>query len=341
MKKALITGISGQDGSYLAPLLLDKGYDVHAILRRTSKDPRFDIDKFCSGRNITYHDGDIRDLNRVSSIMTDVVPDEIYNLAAQSHVGTSFSCVDETWDINYYGVGRIVNTALLVNPNVRIYQASTSEMFGNSPAPQNEKTIFDPQSPYAQAKLRAHQDFIVNKRKSQNAFTVSGILFNHESPRRGLQFVTRKITYGLARIVSGLQTHIELGNLEAIRDWGFAGDYVEAMHLMLQQDSPEDFVIASGESHSVRDFVETAAKHLDIEIDWKESGVDEIGINKKNGEVIIKINPDFYRPKEVNYLLGNADNAKKILGWHPKTSFQELVKMMSMSDLDLVTGNKR
>lgn len=341
MKKALITGISGQDGSYLAPLLLDKGYEVHALLRRTSKDPRFDIDEFCNGRNITYHDGDIRDLNRVSSIIADVVPDEIYNLAAQSHVGTSFSCVDETCDINYFGVGRIVNTALLINPNVKIYQASTSEMFGNSPAPQNEETVFDPQSPYAQAKLRAHQDFIVNKRNTQNAFTVSGILFNHESPRRGLQFVTRKITYGLARIVSGLQTHIELGNLESVRDWGFAGDYVEAMHRMLQQKTPEDFVIASGEAHSVKDFVEIAAKHLDIEIIWEGKGVDEIGINKKNGEIIIKINPDFYRPREVNYLLGNADKAKKILGWHPKTSFQELVKMMSKSDLDLVTNDKR
>lgn len=336
MKKALITGISGQDGSYLAPLLLDMGYEVHAILRRTSKDPRFDIDEFCGGRKIHFHDGDIRDLNRVTAIMHKVVPDEVYNLAAQSHVGTSFTCPEETWDINYYGVGRVVNEALAVNPHARIYQASTSEMFGNSPSPQSETTPFDPQSPYEEAKLMAHKDFIVNKRSTQGTFTVSGFLFNHESPRRGKQFVTRKITYSMARIAAGKQTHIELGNLDAVRDWGHAEDYVRAMHLMLQQEKPEDFVIASGESHSVREFVEIAAKYFDMDIVWEGEGVNEVGKDRKTDTIIVKINPEFYRPQEVHYLCGDATKAKTVLGWVPKYSFKELVEEMVASDKELV-----
>jgi GDPmannose 4,6-dehydratase len=336
MKKALITGISGQDGSYLAPFLLDKGYEVHALLRRTSNDPTQRLNDLFSGRKVVFHDGNIRDLNRVSSILEEVVPDEIYNLAAQSHVGVSFKCVDETWDINYYGVGRMINEALKVNPEVRFYQASTSEMFGNSPAPQNEQTPFDPQSPYAEAKMRAHEDFIVNKRNTQSAFAVSGFLFNHESPRRGKQFVTRKITHSFAKIAAGKQPYLELGNLNAKRDWGFAGDYVEAMYLMLQQNKPEDFVIASGESHSVRDFVNSTAEHFGFELRWEGENESEIGVDKKTGKTLVKVNPDFYRPSEVNYLKGDASKAKAILGWTPKHSFDDLVKMMVEEDRKLI-----
>ncbi len=336
MKKALITGISGQDGSYLAPFLLDRGYEVHALLRRTSNDPTERLNDLFSGRKVTFHDGNIRDLNRVSEIMRDVSPDEVYNLAAQSHVGVSFKCVDETWDINYFGVGRIINEALKLNPEVRIYQASTSEMFGNSPAPQNEQTPFDPQSPYAESKLRAHEDFIVNKRNTQNAFTVSGILFNHESPRRGKQFVTRKITHSFAKIAAGMQSHLELGNLNSRRDWGFAGDYVEAMHSMLQHSTPEDFVIASGESHSVRDFVNITAGHFDYEMQWEGENENEVGRDRKTGEILVKVNPNFYRPSEVNYLEGDASKAKKILGWTPKCSFEELVTLMVDEDRKLI-----
>jgi GDPmannose 4,6-dehydratase len=337
MKKALITGISGQDGSYLAPLLLNKGYEVHAILRRTSKDPRFDIDEFTGGRSIRFFDGDIRDLNRVATIMNEVTPDEVYNLAAQSHVGTSFTCVEETWDINYYGLGRVVNEALRVNPNVRIYQASTSEMFGNSPAPQNEDSPFNPQSPYAEAKLHAHEDFVVNKRKTQNVFVVSGILFNHESPRRGMQFVTRKITHSLARIKAGIQSYLELGNLSAHRDWGFAGDYVEAMHMMLQREKPEDFVIASGETHTVREFVEIAAKHFNINLRWEGEGVDEVGYDTASGQLIVKVNPAFFRPREVDFLKGDASKAREMLSWTPKVSFKDLVEMMASADDEIVS----
>ncbi len=331
-KVALITGISGQDGSYLAPLLLDNGYDVHTILRRTSNDPTENLSDLFTGRKVHFHSGDIRDLNRVKAIMEEVKPDEIYNLAAQSHVAVSFKCPEETWDINYYGLGRVVNEALAVNPKVRIYQASTSEMFGNSPAPQSEDTPFAPESPYAEAKLRAHEDFIVNKRNTQNAFAVSGILFNHESPRRGKQFVTRKITHSMAKIAAGKQTHIELGNLNAVRDWGFAGDYVRAMHLMLQQDTPKDFVIASGESHTVREFVEIAARYFGFEIAWAGENESEVGRNVKTGDVLVRVNPEFYRPREVNFLQGDARKARQVLGWSPEVSFSQLVEMMCAAD---------
>lgn len=339
MKKALITGVTGQDGSYLAPLLLDKGYEVHAILRRTSNDPTERLSDLFSGRKVHFHDGNIRDLNRVSEIMGSVVPDEVYNLAAQSHVGTSFKCPDETWDINYYGVGRVVNEALKVNPEVKIYQASTSEMFGNSPAPQSEDTPFDPQSPYAEAKYRAHQDFILNIRETRGSFLASGILFNHESPRRGKQFVTRKITHSFAKISAGLQSHLELGNLEAVRDWGHAADYVEAMHKILLQDIPEDYVIATGKSHKVRDFVELTAKYFDYEIEWEGEAENEIGRNKKTGDILVSVNPDFYRPSEVNYLMGDATKAKNVLNWEPKIEFEELVRQMSESDSILVKNS--
>ncbi len=332
-KVALITGISGQDGSYLAPLLLDNGYEVHAIVRSTETSSTENINEWFAGRKITFHTGNVRDLSQVKAIMEVVGPDEVYNLAAQSHVGLSFKQPEETWDINYYGLGRVVNEALAVNSQVRIYQASTSEMFGNSPAPQSEDTPFAPESPYAEAKLRAHEDFIVNKRNTQNAFAVSGILFNHESPRRGKQFVTRKITHSFAKIAAGAQTHIELGNLNAVRDWGFAGDYVRAMHLMLQQDTPEDFVIASGESHTVREFVEITARYFGFEIVWEGENESETGRDAKTGNILVKINPEFYRPHELNFMQGNPAKARSKLGWQPEVSFVQLVEMMCEADI--------
>jgi len=331
-RKALITGITGQDGSYLAEFLLGKGYEVYGLVRRTSNDPfsRFDYP------NIDIHkiDGNLRDLSTIRRAMEQVVPDEVYNLAAQSHVGVSFTCPEETEDINYFGTGRVVNEAIRVNPKVRIYQASTSEMFGSSLPPQNEKTPFKPVSPYASAKLRAHQDFVVNIR-NKGYFVCSGILFNHESPRRGAQFVTRKITISLAKIKLGLQEFMELGNLDAKRDWGFAGDYVKVMWKMLQEEKPDDFVIATGKAHTVRDFVTETASVLGIKISWSGKGVKEVGKNE-NGKIIVKINPKFYRPSEVEYLCGDARKAKKKLKWEAEVSFKELVKMMSESDLEMV-----
>lgn len=330
MKKALITGITGQDGSYLAEFLLKKGYEVYGLVRRTSNDPflRFDYP------NIQIHkiDGNLRDLATVRRAMEEVVPDEVYNLAAQSHVGVSFNCPEETEDINYYGTGRVVNEAIRVNPKVRIYQASTSEMFGSSKPPQNEKTPFKPVSPYADAKMRAHTDFVVHMREKGH-YVCSGILFNHESPRRGAQFVTRKITISLAKLKLGLQDHLELGNLDAKRDWGFAGDYVEVMWKMLQQKEPRDYVIATGETRTVRDFVDAAAAALGMKIKWSGKGVKEVGKDEK-GKVIVKVNPKFYRPAEVDYLQGDPTKARKELGWKPKTSFNELVRMMVESDLE-------
>lgn len=329
MKKVLITGITGQDGSYLSEFLLKKGYEVYGLVRRTSNDPfaRFDYP------NIKIHkiDGNLRDLSTVRRAMEEVIPDEVYNLAAQSHVGVSFNCAEETEDINYYGTGRVVNEAIRVNPKVKIYQASTSEMFGSSKPPQDEKTPFAPVSPYADAKRRAHEDFVVNIRE-KGYFISSGILFNHESPRRGAQFVTRKITISLVKLKLGLQDCLELGNLDAKRDWGYAGDYVEVMWKMLQQKKPDDYVIATGEARTVRDFVEATAKVLDIKIKWSGKGIKEVGKDQR-GKIIVKINPKFYRPAEVDYLCGDSSKAMKVLGWKPKVSFDELVKMMVENDL--------
>jgi GDPmannose 4,6-dehydratase len=332
MKKALITGITGQDGSYLIEHLLQLGYEVHGLVRRTSNDPMERIDSMRLGGKVILHEGNVRDLSTIRMAMEAAVPDEVYNLAAQSHVGTSFKCPDETWDINYYGVGRIVNEAMKVNSKVRIYQASTSEMFGTSKPPQNEETPFNPVSPYAEAKLKAHEEFIVGYREKYGLFVCSGILFNHESPRRGKQFVTRKITHSLAKVAHGLQSHFDLGNLDARRDWGFAGDYVKAMHLMLQQPAPEDFVIATGESHTVRDFVNAAAAGIGMDMAWEGEGINEVGKNAKTGQVIVRVSEQFYRPREVDFLQGDASKALAKLGWKPATTFDELVAMMSKAD---------
>ncbi len=331
MKKALITGITGQDGSYLAELLLDKGYEVYGLMRRTSNDP---LTRLLSvSKRIHFIYGNLRDMCSIERALDESNPDEIYNLAAQSDVGVSFKCSAETMEINYYGLGRLVNAAMKMNPQVRIYQASTSEMLGKTNPPQNENSPFRPVSPYGEAKLKAHEDFVVGYRGKHNLFICSGILFNHESPRRGEHFVTRKITISLAKIKLGLQDYFELGNLEAKRDWGFAGDYVEAMWMMLQRDNPEDFIISTGESHTVRDFVEATAKVLDIQISWEGQGLDEVGKNQ-NGKVVLRINPKFYRSAEVDYLLGDSTKAKKELGWKLKVTFDGLVKMMTEAELE-------
>jgi len=332
MKKALITGITGQDGSYLSELLLSKGYDVYGLVRRSSNDPfvRFSADM---RKKIKIVYGDLRDTSALERAIQEVMPDEVYNLAAQSDVGISFKVPEETTEIDYYGVGRLANAILKAKSDARLYQASTSEMFGKTAPPQNEGSQFQPVSPYGEAKVKAHEDFIKGYREKHGLFACSGILFNHESPRRGAHFVTRKITISLAKIKLGLQDSFELGNLEAKRDWGFAGDYVEAMWMMLQQDKPEDFVIATGVAHSVREFVVAAAAALDMKIAFEGTGLDEVG-KDENGKIILRINPKFYRPAEVDALRGDASKAKKVLGWQPKTSYEELAKMMALSDLE-------
>ena len=330
-KTALITGITGQDGSYLAEFLVNKGYKVYGLVRRTSNDPLTRIENLCLQNKVTILHGNLRDLNTVRNAMEKARPDEVYNLAAQSHVGISFECPEETEEVDYYGVGRIVNEAIRINPKVKIYQASTSEMFGGAKPPQNENTPFNPLSPYAEAKLRAHEDFVKGYR-NKGYFVCSGILFNHESPRRGKNFVTRKITYSLAKIKLGLQDCLEFGHLYTKRDWGFAGDYVEAMWLMLQQDRPEDFIIGTGQSHSVREFAEIAATELGIKLHWEGEGINEVG-KDENGKVIVKVNEKFYRPTDPFYLLADPSKAIKVLGWKPRVDFRALIKMMVTEDL--------
>lgn len=330
MKRALITGITGQDGSYLSKLLLDKGYEVHGLVRRSSHDPFVRLRKHKDG--VIMHYGDLRDLGALHRVVELSNPDEIYNLAAQSDVGVSFKCPEETYEINYAGLGRLVHAAAAHNPKVRIYQASTSEMFGMTQPPQDEYSSFAPVSPYGETKLKAHEEFVKNYRNNHNLYICSGILFNHESPHRGEHFVTRKITISLAKIKEGLQESVSLGNLDAKRDWGYAGDYVEAMWLMLQRDTPEDFVIATGIQHSVREFVVATGNALGMRFTWEGTGVDEVG-RDQNGVVRVKVNPALYRPQEVHSLMGNAEKARRKLNWQPKTSFAELVTMMAESDL--------
>jgi GDPmannose 4,6-dehydratase len=330
-KRALITGITGQDGSYLAELLVEKGYEVYGLIRRCSTEPLLRIGGIVFGGKVKLLDGNVRDINTIRSAMEIARPDEVYNLAALSDVGISFKCPDETFDINYHGLGRIVKEAVRVNPKVRIYQASTSEMFGRTKPPQSEQSLFRPQSPYAEAKLKAHEDFVVGYRKKHGTFICSGILFNHESPRRGKHFVTRKITHSLAKVKHGLQSCVKLGNLDAQRDWGFAGDYVKAMWLMLQQPTPVDLVIATGKSYSVRDFVNATAKALGMPIHWKGKGLHEVGLDDEQ-RIVVSVSKKYYRPREVQALCGDARKAKKVLGWSPVTTFDDLVKMMVKSD---------
>lgn len=342
MPTALITGITGQDGAYLAQFLLEKGYIVHGIKRRSSSFNTGRIDHLYQDfheKNVRFflHYGDLTDSTNLIRIIQEVQPDEIYNLAAQSHVAVSFEAPEYTANSDALGTLRILEALRILGmeKKTRFYQASTSELFGKvQEIPQNENTPFYPRSPYAAAKLYGYW-ITVNYREAYGIYACNGILFNHESPLRGETFVTRKITRAVARIYYGLEKRLYLGNLNAKRDWGFAGDYVEAMWLMLQKERPDDYVIATGETHSVREFVEKALSHVGIEIAWQGDGVDEVGINKKTGETIVAIDPRYFRPTEVELLLGDASKAREMLGWKPSVEFDELVHMMVEHDLDL------
>ena len=336
-KTALITGISGQDGAYLSKLLLEKGYSVIGGDRRTARGSLWRLEELGIINDIEITDFELAEFTNIYRIIERYKPDEIYNLAAQSFVGVSFEIPAYTADVTALGVLRILEAIKSINTSIKFYQASSSEMFGLVDSEsQNENTSFHPRSPYAVSKVFGHW-ITVNYRESYNMYTISGILFNHESPLRGEEFVTRKITLGLAKINRGLQEVLELGNLEAKRDWGFAGDYVEGMWKMLQQDKPDDYVLATGENHTIREFVEIASEMVGFRITWEGSGVDTIGIDEKSGKIIVKINPRFYRPAEVYKLCGNSQKAKNILGWSPMTDFNSLVQMMVEADLDRTT----
>ncbi|MFA8342828.1 MAG: GDP-mannose 4,6-dehydratase [Rhodothermaceae bacterium] len=340
MKKALITGITGQDGSYLAELLIEKGYEVHGMIRRSSSFNTARIDHLMDNQEVMdkklflYH-GDLTDSSNMNRMLEKVEPDEIYNLAAQSHVRVSFDLPEYTAEVDALGTLRFIDAIKETGLQTKFYQASTSEMFGKvQEVPQTETTPFYPRSPYGVAKLYAYW-MIVNYREAYNLFACNGILFNHESPRRGETFVTKKITKAVARIAAGSLNKFSLGNLEAKRDWGYAPEYVEGMWQMLQQDEADDYVLATNETHTVREFVELSFQHAGIEIEWTGSGVDEKGINKNNGKVVLEINPRYYRPTEVDLLIGDYSKANKQFGWEPKTKFSELVKIMIENDLKM------
>ena len=339
MKKALITGVTGQDGSYLAELLLGKGYEVHGMIRRSSVDFRERIAHLEGTPHFHLHYGDLSDSSSILQVVAAVRPDEIYNLAAQSHVQVSFDSPEFTADVDATGVLRVLEAVRLMGltKTCRVYQASTSELYGKvEEVPQNEKTPFHPYSPYAVAKQYGF--WIVKEyREAYGMFACSGILFNHESERRGETFVTRKITLAAARIAQGKQEKLLLGNLDSLRDWGYAKDYVECMWLILQNEKPEDFVIATGVQHSVREFAQLAFKEAGIEVEFKGAGVDEKGYDKATGKVVIEVSPDFYRPTDVVNLWGDPTKAKTELGWNPqKTSFEELVSIMVKHDMEKV-----
>ena len=338
-KVALITGVTGQDGSYLAEFLLEKGYEVHGITRRSSLANTGRIDHLLEKHAVTLHDGDLSDSSSLIRIIGEVQPDEIYNLAAQSHVQVSFDVPEYSGDVDALGVLRILEAVRItgLTKKTKIYQASTSELYGKvEEVPQRETTPFHPYSPYAVAKQYGY--WIVKEyREAYNMFCCSGILFNHESERRGETFVTRKITLAAARIAQGKQDKLYLGNLSSLRDWGYAKDYVECMWLILQHDKPEDFVIATGVQHSVREFCEYAFREAGIELEFKGEGMDEVGIDKATGKVVIEVSKEFYRPTDVVNLWGDPTKAKSELGWNPtKTTFEELVKIMVKHDMELV-----
>ena len=343
MKKALITGVTGQDGSYLAEFLLEKGYDVHGVIRRSSVDYRERIAHLEGHPNFHLHYGDLSDSMSILSVVSTVRPDEIYNLAAQSHVQVSFDVPEFTADVDATGVLRVLEAVRLcgLKDTCRIYQASTSELYGKvEEVPQNESTPFHPYSPYAVAK---QYGFWITKeyREAYDMFAVNGILFNHESERRGENFVTRKITLAAGRIAEGLQDHLELGNLDSKRDWGYAKDYVECMWMILQHDTPEDFVIATGEQHTVRDFTEKAFAANGIELRWEGEGLNEKGYDKATGKMLVCVNPAWFRPTDVDNLWGDPTKAKTVLGWNPqKTSYAELVHIMAEHDRMLAKREK-
>ena len=340
MKKALITGITGQDGSYLAELLIDKGYEVHGIIRRASTFNTERInhiyqDPHEKEARLFLHYGDLVDSSNISRLIQKINPDEIYNLAAQSHVGVSFELPEYTADVDGIGTLRLLDAIKETGVETRLYQASTSELYGKvQEVPQNENTPFYPRSPYAAAKLYSYW-IVKNYREAYNLYAVNGILFNHESPRRGKRFVTRKITRAAAMIAHGKQDRLYLGNLNARRDWGYAKDYVKMMWLMLQQKEPDDYVVATGESHSVREFAELAFKYVGIDLIWQGTGLEEKGIDIKRGKVIIEVDPKYFRPTEVDLLIGDASKAKEKLGWEATVKFHDLVRIMVEADLKL------
>ena len=341
MKRALITGITGQDGSYLAELLLEKGYEVHGMTRRASL-PNTERIEHLLGK-ITLHDGDLSDSSSIIRIMTLVRPDEVYNLAAQSHVQVSFDVPEYSGDVDALGVLRMLEAIRILGmeKTCRFYQASTSELYGKvEEVPQRETTPFHPYSPYAVAKQYGFW-MVKEYREAYGMFAVNGILFNHESERRGENFVTRKITRAAGRIACGLQDKLQLGNLDSKRDWGYAKDYVECMWLMLQHDTPEDFVIATGVQHTVREFTTLAFAHDGIELEWKGSGLEEKGIDKATGKVLVEVNPAWFRPTDVDNLWGDPTKAKTVLGWNPqKTSYEQLCAIMAEHDLQLAKREK-
>ena len=348
MKTALITGITGQDGSYLAELLLSKGYTVHGIIRRSSSfnTARIDHiynDKSVSGSRFFLHYGDLTDSSNLNRILEHTAPDEIYNLGAQSHVKVSFEVPEYTADVDALGTLRFLDSIKEVGlqEKTRFYQASTSELFGLvQEVPQTEKTPFYPRSPYAVAKQYAYW-IVINYREAYNIFASNGILFNHESERRGETFVTRKITRAAGRIKCGLQEKLVVGNMDAKRDWGYAPEYVEGMWRILQAKKADDFVLATNETHTVREFIELAFGHLGMDIVWKGKDAKEKGVCKQTGKTVVEVSPDYYRPTEVELLIGNPAKAKKVLGWKPKTTFKKLVEIMVKSDYDLAMSEKR
>lgn len=344
MKKSLITGITGQDGSYITEMLLDKGYEVHGIIRRASTfntkriDHLFEVPEI-GNKKLFLHHGDLTDSSNLNRLIERIKPDEIYNLGAQSHVKVSFDVPEYTAEVDAVGTLRLLDAIKDTGVKCKFYQASTSELFGGIPgtAPQSEKTPFYPKSPYGAAKLYSYW-VTVNYREAYNLFACNGILFNHESPRRGETFVTRKITRAIASIIAEKQDKLSLGNLNAKRDWGFAGDYVEGMWLMMQQDKPGDYVLATNETHTVREFVELAFSECGMEIEWKGTGVEEKGYDRATGKLLVDVNPRYFRPTEVELLLGDPSKAERELGWKRKVDFKGLVHMMVEEDLKEISG---
>lgn len=343
MKKALITGITGQDGSYLAEFLLEKGYEVHGLIRRTSTSNTQRIDHLIAQNKITLHLGDMADSASIIRIVSLVQPDEIYNLAAQSHVALSFDAPEYAGDVDALGTLRVLEAVRILGmtKTCRVYQASTSELFGKvSEIPQRETTPFHPYSPYAVAKQYGFW-MVKEYRDAYGMYACNGILFNHESERRGENFVTRKITLAAGRIAEGLQDHLELGNMDSLRDWGYAKDYVECMWLMLQQDEPEDFVIATGEQHTVRDFTKKAFAANGMTLRWEGNGLEEKGYDAATGKLLVSVNPAWFRPTDVDNLLGDPTKAKTVLGWNPqKTTYAQLVELMAKHDRELAKKEK-
>ena len=340
MKKALITGITGQDGSYLSELLIEKDYQVHGVVRRSSTFNRGRIDHLrrdsIGERHLRLHYGDLGDTESLTTILAEVQPDEIYNLAAQSHVGISFTMPTYTGEVSGLGTVRLLEAVRQVVPRARFYQASSSELFGKAAeVPQNELTPFHPRSPYAVAKIYSFWA-TVNYREAHDLFAANGILFNHESPRRGENFVTRQITRAVAEIVAGQRDWVSLGNLEARRDWGYAGDFVDAMWRILQADDPDDWVVGTGEDHSGREFCELAFEHVGVELEWSGCGTDEVGRDRDNGETRVVVNPRYFRPAEVDRLVADASKTRRELAWEPKVDFEALVRMMVDADLEAV-----